>query len=153
MKRYEFHSRLTPEQVFSRLNAHAKCGDMSALGDGTFRFKQKKNGFWLTYTGERPATGCIPFWGEVRSEEDGSVITGGFFVWRAMWKPLTAMSGFMCLMMVLFGAPPGFLLAAGLPMLALWMLMCVGFFSLAQKMFFKRRQRAVLEFIERHLLE
>lgn len=149
MKRYEFHSSLPPELVFSRLAGWAKPPDLFAQGDGTFRYKRKKDCFWLTYTGTIPANGFIPFCGEVRPEGGGSVITGGFFAWRTRWKPMTAIWAVMYLPVSMLGVP----LWAYLFMFALGALVGTGFSSLGQKAFFKEYQRAVLEFIERHLLE
>ena len=149
MKRYEFHSALSPELVFSRLSVHAKPWDPFALGDDTFRFKRKKDGFWLNYMGKFSVSGVVPFCGEVRPEGDGSVITGGFFAWRTRWKPMTAIWAVMYLPVSMLGVP----LWAYLFMFALGSLVGTGFSSLGQKAFFKEYQRAVLEFIEQHLLE
>lgn len=149
MKKYEFHSSLPPETVFSRLAGWAKPPDLFAQGDGTFRYKRKKDSFWLGYTGTIPANGFIPFCGEVRPEGDGSVITGGFSVPRALWPVYAAAFGFVCLMMFVLDAP----LEVTIIVPALWVMLCVKFFTWNQKVFFKKRQRAVLEFIERHLLE
>ena len=149
MKRYEFHSDLPPELVFGMLSVRAKPWDTLASGDGTFRYKRKKDGFWLAYTGDLPATGDIPFWGEVRAERGGSVITGGFSPWRTSWKPMAAIWGVMCVPVMLLGVPlPVYLL-----MFALSLLVGMGFRSAGQKVFFSKRRQAVLEFIEQHLLE
>lgn len=149
MKRYEFHSRLSPELVFGMLGVYAKPWDMLAPGDGTFRYKRKKGGFLLAYTGDLPATGDIPFWGEVLAEEGGSIISGGFSPLRATLKPMAAIWGVMCAPVLLLGVPlPVYLL-----MFALGLLVGIGFRSTGQKVFFSKRQQAVLEFIQQHLLE
>ena len=148
MKRYEFHSSLTPEQVFARLDAYARPGDLTAFGDGTFRFKRKKDGFYLSYTGTLPANGSVPFSGEVRAEEGGSVISGGFSV-RAVWALLAAVSVFFCLMALAFHVPPIEAAVAA----ALWVLLCGMVFTWSQTVFFKKRQQTVLGFIRQHLLE
>ena len=148
MKRYEFHSRLTPEQVFARLDAYARPGDMTAFGDGTFRFKRKKDGFYLGYTGTLPVNGSVPFSGEVRAEEGGSVISGGFSA-RAVWALLAAVSVFFCLMALAFDAP----LIMAIVMSALWALLCGTAFTWSQTVFFKKRRQAVLGFIQQRLLE
>lgn len=148
MKRYEFHSALPPELVFAVLDASAKPWDLLASGDGTFRYKREKDGFWLAYTGDVPATGNIPFWGDVRAEGAGSVITGGFSPWRAAWKPMAAIWGVMCVPVMLLGVPfPVYLL-----MFALGLLVGMGFRSAGQKVFFSKRQQAVLAFIQDNLL-
>ena len=149
MKRYEFHSALPTELVFAVLDTCAKPWDILAPGDGTFRYKRKKDSFWLTYTGDLPATGDIPFWGEVRAEEGGSIISGGFSPLRTALKPMAAIWGVMCAPVMLLGVPlPVYLL-----MFALGLLVGTGFRSIGQKVFFSKRQQAILEFIEQHLLE
>lgn len=148
MKRYEFHSGLTLEQVFARWDAYARPGNLTAFGDGTFRFKRKKDRFYLGYTGTLPVNGSVPFSGVVREEEDGSVISGGFSV-RAVWALLAAVSILFCLMALAFSVPPIEAVAAA----ALWALLCGMAFTWSQTVFFKKRQQAVLEFIRQRLLE
>ena len=148
MRRYEFHSGLTPEQVFARLDAYAKPWDVLAFGDGTFRFRRKKDRFYLGYTGTLPANGSVPFSGEVRAEEGGSVISGGFSV-RAVWALLAAVSILFCLVALAFSVPP----IAAIVMPALWALLCGMAFTWSQTVFFKKRRQAVLEFIQQRLLE
>ena len=148
MKRYEFHSSLSPEQVFARLDNCARPWDVTAFGDGTFRFKRKKDGFCLGYTGTLPANGSVPFSGVVRAEEGGSVISGCFNV-RAIWALIAVVATLFCLMALAFGVPP----IADIVMTALWALLCSVFFTVIQTVFFKKRRQAVLEFIQRSLLE
>ena len=148
MKWYEFHSGLTPEQVFARLDAYARPWDVLAFGDGTFRFKRKKDRFYLGYTGTLPANGSVPFSGEVRAEDGGSVISGGFNV-RAIWALLAVMSILFCLMALAFSVPPIEAVVAA----AWWVLLCGAAFTWSQTVFFKKRQQAVLEFIQHRLLE
>ena len=148
MRRYEFHSSLTPEQVFARLDVYAQPWDVTAFGDGTFRFKQKKDGFYLSYTGTLPARGFLPFRGEVRAEEGGSVIAGGFYV-RAVWNVMLVGFGFAYMVLRLsFDVS-----VAAIVILALWALLCVKSYYWFQTLFFKKRQQAVLEFIQQRLLE
>lgn len=149
MKKYEFHSSLPPEMVFAVLSIQAKPWDPLALGDDTFRFKRKRDGFWLNYMGKFPVNGVVPFCGEVRPAEGGSVITGGFFAWRTRWKPMAAIWAVMYLPVSMLGVPLGVYLF----MFVLGALVGTGFSSLGQKAFFKEYQRTVLEFIERYLLE
>ena len=148
MKRYEFHSSLTPEQVFAKLDAYARPGDLTAFGDGTFRFKRNKDSFYLGYTGTLPANGSVPFSGEVRAEEGGSLISGGFSV-RAIWALLAAVFILFCLMALAFHVPPIEAVVAA----ALWVLLCGTAFTWSQTVFFKKRRQAVLGFIRQHLLE
>ena len=148
MRRYEFHSSLTPEQVFAKLDVYAKPGDITAWGDGTFRFKRKKDRFYLGYTGTLPANGSVPFSGEVRAEEGGSVISGGFSV-RAVWALLAAVFILFCLIALAFSVP----LIEAAAAAALWELLFILLFTLVQAVFFKKRRQAVLEFIRQRLLE
>ena len=148
MRRYELHSSLTPEQVFAKLDVYAQPWDIFALGDGTFRFKRKKNGFYLSYTGTLPARGFLPFRGEVRAEEGGSVISGSFSV-RVVWNVMLTGFGFVYMMLRLGLDVP----VAGIVILALWALLCVKSYYWFQTLFFKKRQQAVLEFIQQRLLE
>lgn len=153
MRCYEFYSSLPPELVFARLEGRTKPFSTFALGDSTFRYKRRKDSFWLAYMGDLPASGSVAFWGTVQAEASGSVISGGFSVWRALWKMLAAMGGVMCLIALMFGASPVQILTMVLPMLVLWALMCVGGFSLTQQAFFIKRQQAALDFIRQYLLE
>ena len=148
MKRYEFHSSLTPEQVFAKLDVYAQPWNTFAFGDSTFRFKRKKDRFYLGYTGTLPANGSVPFSGGVRVEEGGSVIFGGFNV-QTVWALLAAVCILFCLMALAFGVPP----MAAIIMPALWALLCFMLFTVIQTVFFKKRRQAVLEFIQQRLLE
>lgn len=91
MRRYEFHSTLPPELVFAIAGTKAQEARHPYL-TSTFtaaeRFFYHRDGerLWLTYTGAMPMTGFIPFSATVRAEGTGSVISGGFSVWRAVWK-------------------------------------------------------------------
>ena len=153
MRKYEFHSALPPELVFSIVSTKAQEVWHPYLTD-TFtaaeRFFYRRDGecLWLTYTGTMPRRGFIPFSATVRAEGTGSVISGGFSVWRAIWKQLTVCSAVLFFAALLFGAP--------LWMAALGAVLAFFWFSLTtqimQKPFWKRQQ-AVLEFIEQHLLE
>lgn len=152
MKIYEFHSKLPPELVFAIVGAKAQEARRPYL-TSTFtaseRFFYHRDGerLWLTYTGTMPMTGFIPFSGTVRAEGTGSVISGGFSVWRAIWKHLAIGSVIVFFAALLFGAP--------LWMAALAAVLAFFWFSLTQEMtqkaFWKRRQ-AVLAFIEDNLL-
>ena len=148
MRWYEFHSRLTPEQVFARLDACAKPKDITAFGNRAFWSQRKKDGFCLGYTGTLPVRGFLPFRGEVRTEQGGSVISGGFSV-RAVWVLMAALFILFCLVALAFGVPP----ITAIVMTALWALLCFAYYTGIQTVFFKKRQQAVLEFIQKHLLD
>lgn len=149
MKRYEFHSALPPEEVFARLSVRARESRWLDpwIGKELFLYCRKEERFWLTCTGTMPITGFIPFSATVRAEGTGSVISGGFSVWRAIWKHLAIGSVIVFFAALLFGAP--------LWMAALAAVLAFFWFSLTQEMtqkaFWKRRQ-AVLAFIEDNLL-
>ena len=148
MRRYEFHSGLTPEQVFARLDAYARPWDVLAFGDGTFRFKRKKDRFCLGYTGTLPVNGSVPFSGEVRAEEGGSVISGSFNA-RVIWYLMGPAFLLVCLMMLMLEVPPP--VAVIVPLL--WAALFAAYYTGIQTVFFKKRRRAVLEFIRQRLLE
>ena len=152
MRRYEFHSALPPELVFAIAGTKAQEARHPYL-TSTFtaaeRFFYHRDGerLWLTYTGTMPMTGFIPFSATVRAEGTGSVISGGFSVWRAVWKFLLIGSIIVFFAALLFGA--------GLWMAALAAVLAFLWFSLTQqviqKMFWSW-QKAVLAFIEDNLL-
>lgn len=148
-KRYEFHSKLPPEEIFVRLAVYAKPGGVSWSGDGTFRYRQKQDRFWLVYTGELPANGVIPFQAKVKKEDDGSLISGGFFLWRSFGRTFLILGLIVFILMQFTGEPA----VIGLIMIVLWLLMCAGLISWGNAIFFKKRRQAVLEFIQQHLLE
>lgn len=80
MKRYEFHSALPPERVFARLSVRAeenRCLD-PWVGKKMFLYRRKEERFWLTYTGELPMKGFLPFRGKVARAQEGSLISGTF---------------------------------------------------------------------------
>lgn len=153
MKTYEFHSVLPPEAVFERLLAHAvavKYLGMRRTHMVAERFLYQRDGerFWLSYTGVMPMTGFIPFSGAVRAEGVGSVITGGFSVWRALWRLLIGMACVIFLAELLLRFPLWFALlgaALGFAWLLFAMWLMQGFFG--------KRRKAIVSFIEENLLE
>lgn len=151
-KRYEFHSKLSPEEIFVRLRAYAKPMKWDAGGDRTFIYKRHKKGFSLAYTGELPARGALPFRAEVKEEDGGSLISGGLPVWRAAWQISALFFGFTLLMTPIFGIPLT-MYPMIVAMLLLYVPIMAGFEALTNAIFFKKRQKAVLDFIQQHLLE
>lgn len=153
MKRHEFHSKLPPELVFAIVSTKAqevRRPYLTSTFTAAERFFYRRDGecLWLTYTGTIPMRGFIPFSATVRAEGAGSVISGGFSVWRAIWKQLMVCSAVLFFAALLFGAP--------LWMAALAAVLTFFWFSLTQEItqkVFWKRQQAVLEFIEQHLLE
>ena len=94
-----------------------------------------------------PITGFVPFSGTVRAEGTGSVISGGFSVWRAVWRFLLIGSVIVFFAALLYGA--------GLWMAALAAVLAFFWFSLTQQVIqrtFRKRQKAVLGFIQEYLL-
>ena len=148
-KRYEFHSKLSLEEIYVRLRAYAKPGGVSYSGDDTFRYRQKQDRFWLVYTGKLPANGVIPFRAKVKNEDDGSLISGGFFLWRSFGRTFLILGLIVFILMQFTGVPA----VVGSIMIVLWLLMCAGLISWVNAIFFKKRRQAVLEFIQQHLLE
>lgn len=152
-KHYEFHSQLSPEEIFVRLRAYAKPQKWDSCNEKTFYYKRHKRGFSLRYSGEwYVARGMLPFWAEVNEEGEGSLITGGFPIWRAAWLTVALFFGFTILMTPIFGIQ-----LRMYPMIVTMFLLAVpiyaGFWSLTNTVFCKKQRKAVLEFIQRHLLE
>ena len=149
MKKYEFYSALSLELVFAALRTQAKEARSPDPWSGRdrFFFRRKGERFWLSYTGTLPVTGFIPFSGTVQADGTGSVISGSFSVWRALWKLLAGMSAAVFLLGLLFGASLGFALFS--------VVLCFVWFPfvmwLIQKPF-RKRQRAVLAFLEKIVL-
>lgn len=141
MKRYEFHSALPPEEIYTRLEI--------CTGKGLYYGRHKK-GFALHYIGA--CRGVIPFWVEVREEEGGSLISGRFPVWRAAWQTVAIFFGFTVLMTPLFGIP-----FRMYPMVIAVLLLAVpiyaGFGKLVNIVFGRKQREIILEFIQQHLLE
>lgn len=152
-KRYEFHSKLSPEEIFVRLRAYAKPAKWDNIGgDRIFIYKRHKKGFSLAYTGELPARGALPFRAEVKEEDGGSLISGGLPVWRGAWQISALFFGFTVLMTPIFQIPLG-MYPMIVAMLLLYVPIMAGFEVLTNAIFFKNRQKAVLDFIQQHLLE
>lgn len=148
-KRYEFYSKLSPEDVFARLALCARPGGAPYSGDGTFRYRQEPDCFWLVYTGKWPVTGAIPFFASVKKADGGSRISGGFFLWRSLWKGFLLVGVAAFILMQFTGAPA----AVELTMIVLWLLVSAGLISGANAFFLRERQRAVLDFVQKNLLE
>ena len=151
-KRYEFHSKLSPDEIFVRLMTYAKPVKWDAGGDRTFIYKRHKKGFSLTYTGELPARGALPFWAEVKEELGGSLISSGLPIWRVAWQISALFFGFTVLMTPIFQIPLR-MYPMIIVMLLLYVPVVAAFEVLAHTIFFKRRQKAVLDFIQQYLLE
>lgn len=151
MKQYEFHSALPPELVFARLSVRTKKGkNIGGWQEAeTFFSCRKEEHFQLTYSGRWPGNGFIPFCGTVCAEGTGSVISGGFSLRRAMWRLSAIMGGLTLAVGLLFGAP----LWALLPMIGQWLLLSWGFLTVIQPVFFQKRRKAILTFIQEDLLE
>lgn len=149
-KRYEFHSKLAPEEIFVRLEACARPTKWDSCDSSTFYYKRRKKGFSLTCTGKW-GRGMLPFWAEVTEQGDGSRILGGFPVWRMAWQTVTLFFGFTVLMTPIFGIPLGMY-----PMIITMFLLAVpfyaGFWGLTNAVFYGGRRKAILEFIREHLL-
>lgn len=151
MKHYEFHSALPPEQVFARLSVRTKKGKYVGGWQEaeTFFSYRKEERIQLTYSGRWPANGFIPFSGTVCAEGAGSVISGGFSSWRTLWRAFAIAGSLALVIESLFGAP----LWVSVPMVGLWLLFSWGFFTVIQPVFFQKRRKAILNFIQENLLE
>lgn len=146
MKQYEFHSALPPEVVFARLSVRAKESMLLSPWEGArmIVYYRKRERIWLSYTGEYPISGFIPFHGRVAQEGGGSLIAGDF-----SWIRVVSVGAGIAF----FG---GLLLQGSLGFAALFAAVGFAWFSfvqwLIQKTFSKRRE-AVLNFIQENLLE
>ena len=85
-KRYEYHSKLSPAQVFARMEVHQR--NVKRTGKvwdwERWRYVQwmeyrrkKENGFSLYMSNAREVFVAFPFVGTVEPAEEGSVIRGG----------------------------------------------------------------------------
>lgn len=151
-RRYEFHSNLSQEEIYRRLALHCKPAKWDSIDSRTFYYKRHKRGFSLTYTGEWYVRGALPFWAEVTAEQSGSLISGSRPVWCRAWQTVALFFGFTILVTPVFRIPLSMypeivlLLLSAVPIYA-------GFGGLANAIFCRKQQKAVLEFIQQHLLE
>lgn len=79
-KHYEFHSKLSPAQIFARMGAYQMNVKRSGKwGDWWLEYRRKKgNGFSLYMSNSREIFVIFPFLGTVEPEGEGSVIRGRF---------------------------------------------------------------------------
>ena len=150
MRRYEFHSALSPEEVFARLDANTKRGrNYSVQAPEEFLCTRKGERFLLGYSGIVPARGFVPFCGTVRADGVGSVITGGFSLLREAGIPFGIAGGLFWVVGLCCGQPP-------LPftlITAAWLLILLGFFFAIQGVFFQGRRKIIVNFIRDNLLK
>ena len=94
----------------------------------------------------------LPFRAEVAEAEGGSLISGKFPVWRTAWQTVALFFGFTVLMTPVFGIP-----LSMYPMIIIVLLLAVpiyaGFGGLIGITVERKKRKAVLEFIQQHLLE
>ncbi|MCI9352935.1 MAG: hypothetical protein HFF58_06740 [Lawsonibacter sp.] len=151
-KRYEFHSRLSPEEIYIRLRAYAKPQKWDSCNEKTFYYKRLKKGFLLTYTGEWYGKRALPLWVQITEEKGGSLISGGFPVWGWAWQTAALFFGFTVLMTPIFGIPLR-MYPMIITMLLLYVPICAGFWGWTGAAFDRKKRRAILEFIQTYLLE
>ena len=148
--RYEFHSKLYPEEIYIRLRACAKPAKWDSFNSGTFYYKRNKKGFLLWYIGQM--RGMLPFRAEVTEKDGGSRILGGFPVWRMAWRTAALFFGVTVLMSPVFGIP-----LCMYPIIVTMLLLAVpfyaGFWGLTNAAFHRKKRKVILEFIQQHLLE
>lgn len=142
-KRYEFHSKLSQEQIFVRLRVYAKPSGSSRSSEGLFQYGRHKKGFWVAYMGHM--RGLNPFWAEVQEEEGGSLITGSFGSWAQNKVLYLLINGLMLLFGVYSHAPIDTfisgMLGLNLFFAVVWLICQVAYVD------------ETLEFIQQHLLE
>ena len=144
MRRYVFHSKLTPEQFRHRLIYRAE-----QYTDGRLLAEVSGDRVRLTDLGSIQICGQIPFVGQVSREGEGCVVTGGFpvsavFSWRrqlVLWLLAVAVGS-------LFGVPAALMAVLA----ALWLALSVGLVLLLNRRMTGRRKR-VLRFLEQEMSE
>ena len=151
-KRYEFHSKLSPEEIYVRLRAYAKPQKWDSCNEKTFYYKRHRKGFSLTYTGEWAGRRALPLWVQITEEESGSLISGGFPVWGWAWQTVASFFGFTVLMTPIFGIPLS-MYPMIITMLLLFVPICAGGWGLMGVAFDRKKRKAILEFIQQNLLE
>lgn len=82
-KRYEYHSKLSPAQVFARMEVHQRNVKRSGgRWDRWMEYRRKKgNTFSLYMSHSGKIFPGMPFLGTVEPEGEGSVIQGKFALW------------------------------------------------------------------------
>ena len=142
--------KLSPEEISARLGVYAKPARWDSFDSRSFYYKRTKKGFLLRYIGQ--LRGMLPFRAEVAEAEGGSLISGKFPVWRTAWQTVALFFGFTVLMTPVFGIP-----LSMYPMIIIVLLLAVpiyaGFGGLIGITVERKKRKAVLEFIQQHLLE
>ena len=156
MKRYEFHSALPSEEVFARLSRRAKKGGRADWRlPGEFYCRRKGEQFRLDYEGFLLNRLFIPFSGTVRVEGTGSVITGGFPVFKESIIASVILLGVTLLVRLCTGewlSPRPYGHHFGTYFLAAYCF-AVGVLWLVNITFFHARRKRILKFMEDHLLK
>lgn len=149
MKRYEFHSGLTPEQVFAKLDELAPDKTVFNTWKGEFTHVRKENLFSLLWVRRLVKGHTLHFKGQVIPEKDGSLITGGFglsaggiFVRAVVWF------GLLCIFFL--WRQSSLQDAAGLA--AIILSVCAGVIFVNEKFFCRKYRQAELDFIKKNLL-
>lgn len=147
MRQHEFHSSLSPDQVFARLSVRATENRYLDpwVGGKMFLYYRKEERFWLSYTGNIPvARGESPFRGNVTAEGSGSLITGTF---APNPRGTLVLSALCFISMLLFRSPLWFAVF-GAALGFAWLHLMAKLIQLP----FLGRHKAILKFIEDNLL-
>lgn len=153
--KHEFTSELTPREILGRIEAEARPMTKNWIYAGNALFYQIRDPehFLLIKTGGLGGgAGQTPFWAELTLEDGRTVIRGRFRNDKRILLP--PLLGFLLIYTIftLFGGGR-FALMMFLPFLTLTLLLSYGiFFGLAPRLW-RKRQTAVLSFIETRLLK
>ena len=153
-KRYEYHSKLSPAQVFARMEVHQR--NVKRTGKvwdwERWRYVQwmeyrrkKENGFSLYMSNAREVFVAFPFVGTVEPAEEGSMIRGGFAMWGDNLRTF----------LIFWGVPAGMaMLMTGSVVLSMIMNLLSAFFLSAVCWLVGRiTSEPVLNYIQENLLE
>ena len=151
-KRYEFHSKLSPVQIFARMEVHQmnvrRIEDQWAM---RMAYRRKKGYTFLLYISYLRAT--IPgvrFLGTVEQTEGGSVIRGKFALWGSDLRTCLMFLGFpICIWLLLDRSISAFSLGTLIMNMALFF----GLFVIFRLGSGESNVGPVLNYIEKNLLE
>lgn len=152
LKRYEFHSKLSPEQIFARMEIHGKSVKRSGKWDDWWmEYKRKQNNAFSLYMScAREIFPGFPFLGTVERQGGGSVIRGQFALFGNNLRTLLAFLALPVGGSLLFG----FSISAAF---VVWLIVVIaetlGLFALFYGIGKSNAGLPVLNFIQKNLLE
>lgn len=152
-KRYEFHSKLSPEEIFVRLEERARYGNGVWISNSKqYIYHRNKDCFYLSWEGDIGIRGQFPFRGTVTETEQGSVIRGGFGLLEDRLRYYAILAGIVFLFSILFGMPFHMYPIVAV-MILVWLCMCHIMAHVVNNTLLAKRRDRALEFIQQYLLE